>query len=422
MTESESRSLTGLRGLFGAQFLGALNDHAFKTIVSLIIVDRGLADGGGAEGLSTLGALFVLPYIILAGIAGQTVDRFDTRRVLIATKVIEIPVTLLAIVALVDGRSWILIGTLALMAVQSVFFSPAKYKLLSLSFDGRSLVRANGMLELSRYTAMIAGTAIGGVALFYARQNPELVGLGLFVCSVAGTMCALSVPAPPMPVPADETATIRKPFRRTLVDLSRLRLLGTASVLTAVEMVGTTLMFVLLLFAAGVLGYSEAQTGLLAASAGIGVGAGAMLTGAVVRSAEDIRPAFTGAVIAGAAILAMPLSAKWHWLAPMAVFFAGAGGGAIVVTLNTMIQVRTPKTERGRIIAANNFLNMLGVLSASGALWLMANVINIAPTRMLHVLGSAVILMTIFLGFRLIQTAGIDAKAAVVLSHDRDNA
>lgn len=399
MRGSELLYSKGLGGLFGAQFLGALNDHAFKTMVSLIIVGRGLADGGAAEGLSILGAVFVLPYVLLSGLAGRIADRFDTRHVLIATKMLEIPITMLAAFALLDGRSWVLVGSLALLSAQSVFFSPAKYKLLSLHHAGQKLVRANGVLELSRYMAIIAGTALGGASLGFSKQAPGLIGSLIVLAAVAGTACALLIPGPhksDLATPRGSPA--RKSLRQSFKDLRRLQLFEIASILTLLEMVGTTLMFALLLFASAVLKYNETETGMLAASAGIGVSLGAILAGAGSRGAADFRPARIGAAMTAGAILLLPHAAQWLWLAPPLVLLTGAGGGAILVVLNTVMQTNTPAAQRGRLIAANNFLNMLGVLSASGVLWLMGEALGMQPAHMLYVLASAVLVIATWLG------------------------
>ena len=51
---------------------------------------------------------------------------------------------------------------LFLIALQATFFSPAKYGILPEMLPDRDLSRANGVLEMSTFVAIVLGTAIGG--------------------------------------------------------------------------------------------------------------------------------------------------------------------------------------------------------------------------------------------------------------------
>ena len=47
----------------------------------------------------------------------------------------------------------------------------------------------------------------------------------------------------------------------------------------------------------------------------------------------------------------------------------GVASGLFIVPLNAYLQQRSEDTEKGRIIATNNFYNTLGLLLASGTLY-----------------------------------------------------
>ena len=51
---------------------------------------------------------------------------------------------------------------LFLIALQATFFSPAKYGILPEMLPDRDLSRANGVLEMSTFVAIVRGTAVGG--------------------------------------------------------------------------------------------------------------------------------------------------------------------------------------------------------------------------------------------------------------------
>src|SRR5271170_4139255 len=79
------------------QFLGAFNDNVYKMIVSILAV-RIAADAAlGSRYLALAGAVFVIPFLLFAGYAGQAADRFSKTRVLQVSKFFEIAVMVVGI-------------------------------------------------------------------------------------------------------------------------------------------------------------------------------------------------------------------------------------------------------------------------------------------------------------------------------------
>jgi len=76
-------------GLFWAQFLGAFNDNLFKFVVTLVAA--GAAVGADANrAVSLAGMVFVAPFLLFSGYAGQLADTYSKRTVLVVTKSLEI--------------------------------------------------------------------------------------------------------------------------------------------------------------------------------------------------------------------------------------------------------------------------------------------------------------------------------------------
>ena len=57
--------------------LGAFNDNVFKMVVSLVAVRMATGDPG--RDLSIVSAVFILPFILLSGYAGQFPDVYSKR-------------------------------------------------------------------------------------------------------------------------------------------------------------------------------------------------------------------------------------------------------------------------------------------------------------------------------------------------------
>src|SRR5882724_645991 len=84
------------------QFLGAFNDNVFKIVVSLFAVHVTANGAVSSKYLALAGAVFVLPFLLFAGYAGQVADRFSKTRVLQITKAFEIGIMAFGAYALVS--------------------------------------------------------------------------------------------------------------------------------------------------------------------------------------------------------------------------------------------------------------------------------------------------------------------------------
>src|SRR5262249_22503191 len=123
------------------QFLGAFNDNVYKMIVSVGAVELAADKLLGARYLALAGAIFVIPFLALAGYAGQVADRFSKTRVLQITKAFEIVIMAAGLGALMAGSVELLLVVLFLLAVQANFFSPAKYGILPEIVDEAQITR-----------------------------------------------------------------------------------------------------------------------------------------------------------------------------------------------------------------------------------------------------------------------------------------
>src|SRR6266850_6943714 len=106
----------GLQPFLWTQFLGAFNDNLFKIVVSLLAV-RLATSGGGDRELSIISAIFILPFLLFSGYAGQVADVYSKRTVLVVTKSLEIVAATLGLVAFAFGHLQLTYGVLFLIAL-----------------------------------------------------------------------------------------------------------------------------------------------------------------------------------------------------------------------------------------------------------------------------------------------------------------
>src|SRR5260221_8142192 len=189
----------GLQPFLWTQFLGAFNDNLFKIVVSMLAVHAATQANAGRQ-LSLVGVVFILPFLLFSGYAGQLADVYSKRTVLVVSKSLEIVAATLALAAFFFGHLQLTYAVLFLIALQATFFSPAKYVILPEILPDRDLSRANGVLEMSTFMAIVLGTAIGGY--LFEAWRAHLWMVGLLVLGVAGLGTATSFPISPLPAAA----------------------------------------------------------------------------------------------------------------------------------------------------------------------------------------------------------------------------
>ena len=162
-------------------------------MVSLLAVNLAMRTGGGSGYLTLVAFIFILPFFIFSGYAGHIADVFSKRRVLVVTKAFEIIVMGLAILAFLSERIELMLGIVFLMGLQSTFFSPAKYGILPEMLPDKDLSRANGLLEMSTFLAIILGTSIGGAMVAAWEDQLAWVGLALVMIAITGALTSFGI-------------------------------------------------------------------------------------------------------------------------------------------------------------------------------------------------------------------------------------
>src|SRR5215470_4338727 len=143
---------SGFHSFLWTQFLGAFNDNAYKIVVSMRAVE--VAAGASSAYLSLAGVVFALPFLLFSGYSGHLSDAVSKRRVLIGVKA-------LGIAAFFTTSMEFMLVVLFLMALHSTLFSPGKYGIVPEMLPDSELSRANALLEMSTFVAIVLGTSIG---------------------------------------------------------------------------------------------------------------------------------------------------------------------------------------------------------------------------------------------------------------------
>jgi MFS family permease len=379
-------------GMTATQFLGAFNDNLFKQLMLLLAIPVGAAAAQKADeqGLATM--IFSLPFVLFSGFAGWLSDRYSKRTMIVLCKCAEIGIMLLGMLGFLayDATGYRgLLVVLFLMGTHSTFFGPGKYGILPELFREEDLPRANGIILMTTFLAIIFGTASAGLLgefLYNAagQRVPERLWIGSLICigiALCGTFTSLLIrpvrPAVPglrfqpsgLFIPADtrKLLAIDRPLLAALL-VSCVFWLFSGFAMQSVNSLGMTQ-----------LGVGERRTSLLTAVIGLGIAGGAVLAGRLSRGKADFRLVTWGSwgMVAGMLIMAVSLPEAGggfsHLLGyggsfPMLVLL-GMAAGMFAIPVQVFIQSRPPEDQKGRMIAAMNLTNFIAIL-LSGAIYM----------------------------------------------------
>ncbi len=395
---SEVLKLRGVQPFLWMQFLNAFNDNVYKFVVSILAVLVATNKVSSGTYLSFAGFIFVAPFLLFSGYAGQLADRFEKRGVVVVTKGFEIAAMTFALFALVSGSIGWMLAVLFFTATQAAFFSPAKYGIVPELVADRHLARANGLLEMSTFVAIILGTIGGSYLVAVWKHQPAYIGIVLIAIAVLGTLTSLKIAR--TPAPAAQRPFSWNPFGDVLIGVKRLAadrtLMLTVLGTTFFWFLGALFQMVLLLFGKEALHCTETQTGLLMASLAIGIGVGSMAAGRL--SGDKIEPGLVPVGAFGMAAAGFVLAFEIRTLVPalLALAVLGFMGGLFVVPLNAILQHRPQHDEKGRVIATANFINTIGIMLASGVIWTLHEALQLSAASVISITAGLTLVAALY--------------------------
>jgi predicted MFS family arabinose efflux permease len=142
----------------------AVSDFGDK-IVPVALAFAVLELDNSASALGLVFAARMIPMVVLVLVGGVWADRLPRHVVMLVADAIRAVTQAMAAALLLTGRAevWHLMVLMAVYGAAQAFFDPASTGLVPQTVSRERLQQANGLLQLSRSTANVAGPAIGGV-------------------------------------------------------------------------------------------------------------------------------------------------------------------------------------------------------------------------------------------------------------------
>ena len=144
---------------------------------------------------------------------------------------------------------------------------------------------------------------------------------------------------------------------------------------------------------------SDTRTGLLVTALAVGIGIGSIAAGWLSGDTVEI-----GLVPCGAALLGLCFRRCWASRIPSRPASCGWRPRASRADSSSFRSTPSCKSapsprKRGGLLATNNFLNMIGVVLASGALYLFHDLLRWTPSHILAALGVLTLVATVYIAW-----------------------
>ncbi|MCE3015691.1 MAG: MFS transporter [Pirellula sp.] len=372
-------------GLAVTQFLGAFNDNLYKQLMLLMAIPAIGADiSEDTQGWAT--ALFSLPFVLFSSFAGYLSDKYSKSVIIVLCKFAEVIITLLAVTAFLSYASledWGTWTVLFMMGLHSTMFGPAKYGILPELFRKDELPRANGLILMSTFLAIILGVVTAGVLkdlLVVADDagNPDCsrLWIGSLVCTVMaviGTCTSFLIrktsAAQPTAVMSLGDFGVSKSIRSLLwndkpllasIIVSSMFYVIAGVVMPTVNVLGKNQLKIEL----------DTHTSLLTGGLAIGIIVGAVLANVVLKKLRPGNQVLLGTI---GMFVTLVLLGFWkpggahllgYWGALIGLITTGMFAAVFIVPIQVFMQSRPPAEIKGRMIGTMNFANFVGILIA----------------------------------------------------------
>ena len=375
--------------MFVTQFFGALNDNVYKQSLLLVITYGWInQQSASVSTLNNLAALlFILPYFIFSATAGQIADKSERSQLVRGIKILEIVIMLIGSAGFLLGHLWLLLIALFLMGVHSTFFGPIKYAILPEILKPNELMSGNALFQSGTSMAILIGMILGGAVISASDGNLLWISLTVVTIAVLGYISSRFVLKQNVTSP---DIKIDWNFFRT-----SFQTLKYAKSLPIIFMIllgnswywfyGATYLTQIPQLTQQNLHASENVVSLLLTFFSVGIGVGSLLCRRIGGTEVNLKMVPIGAI--GLTVFAFYLAASlafvpersgdllglkevftqgWSYYHVMlAVTLLGISGGFYIVPLYAMMQAFSPRSHRARVVAANNILNAVFMVSSA---------------------------------------------------------
>ena len=285
------------------------------------------------------------------------------------------------------GNLWLLLLALFMMGTHSTFFGPIKYAILPEILKPNELMSGNALFQSGTSIAILIGMILGGAVISVSQGNLIWISLTVVIIAILGYLSSRFILKQQVSSP---DLKIDWNFFRT-----SFQTLKYAKSLPLIFMIllgnswywfyGATYLTQIPQLTQQNLHASENVVSLLLTFFSVGIGVGSLLCRRIGGSEVNIKMVPIGAI--GLTLFAFYLALSLafvpertgammnvadmfnhgaiYYHVMLAVTLLGISGGFYIVPLYAMMQAYSPRSHRARVVAANNILNAVFMVSSA---------------------------------------------------------
>lgn len=369
--------------LWAAQWISAAGD-TFSFLALAIRIDSFFTDAGdSARALGMVLIAYALPVFLFGIFAGTLVDRWDRKRVMIASDVIRALLAPTFLLIRSPDDLPLAFAAAFLLSSFSVFFYPARTALLPNIVEETDLMSANGWMQVGQTMARLSGPILAGIVVgrwgtgtaFWIDAVSYLIS-AILVLGIVGVLTR-----------AKSEEDTKQPAWRDLAEGVRYalgsQLLQGITLGLGVAMLGIGAVNVLFVpFLRHTFGVSPEALGGIQTAQGMGMLLGGLLMGGLGKRLPPRLVSVASMVMLGVGIGLFgiaPVYAMTLVIMPVVGFTLPPLNAA----LNTMLQRGVPKEMLGRAGSVTDMAISLTNLISMGAAGWLGDLLGLRETFML---------------------------------------
>lgn len=368
--------------LFVTQFLGAFNDNAFKNALVILITYKMTTTSASPQIVVTFAAgIFILPFFLFSALAGELADKLEKSRLITIIKFFEILIMLSAAVGFYMHSITLLMTTLFTLGMQATFFGPLKYSILPDHLHEDELIAGNGLIEAGTFLAILIGTIFGGI-LILMHYGEWIISVCIILIAVIGWFTSFYIPVAKSDNPGLKIHfnIFKKTYELIQYSSTKKDIFLSILGISWFWLVGATFLAEFPVFAKESLHAEGSVVTFFLTLFSIGLGVGSLLCNKLLKGkvqatyvplgalgitlfTVDLYLASNHAIHSLVTTHYLTLSEFLHrlmgWRITLDLLLIAICGGIYTVPLYALLQQRSEKAHRARVIASNNVVNAL---------------------------------------------------------------
>jgi DHA3 family macrolide efflux protein-like MFS transporter len=377
--------------LFLSQLISKVGDN-FAVVASLVLINE-LAARSGLAVVVIATAMTVPQLFALA--SGVFVDRFSRKTVMVVTDLLRAGFVLLALLVNEAGDLYILYLTAFVVMGVGAMFVPARNASIPNLVPEEHLLTANALIQATELVSLIAGASLATLVISLTSTSMAFVVDSITFVISALFLVAARIPRATISLAASAPGSEFRKFWQSFSE--GVRYIGSNRhllQLMAITTMATLGLSATVLMAAAyfkqMLGISAEYLGLLQATEGLGMAAGALLISAYASWARSRQIVSVTMIILGGGILIFAV-APVYWLVLIGAAVVGLCVVSARTTLAAMTQALVPDSQRGRVESA--MVTVIGI-GTMGALVMAGILGDLVGPESVFILTGVVVLVS----------------------------